>query len=285
MSSKPDQDWSLTVTSKRKWLDLDLKELWHYRDLVMLLFRRDLVTHYKQTILGPLWYVIQPLLTTIIFTVVFGNIGNISTDGQPHTLFYLSGIVIWNYFAECFKLISETFVANKKIYGKVYFPRVVMPISTIVSSLVKFGIQFLLFMGFIFYFALFADYQLHWDLTLLLLPLMVLLAAGLSLGFGMITSSMTTKYRDLSFMISFGIQLLMYATPVIYPLSEAPEKYRVFLLINPMSSVIETFRYVLLKSGNLDFGNLLYSGIFTVVILVAGFVVFNKTEKSFIDTV
>ncbi len=284
MASKHDKDWTLVVTSNRKWLDLDLGELWRYRDLVMLLFRRDLVTHYKQTILGPLWYIIQPLLTTIIFTVVFGNIGKISTDGQPQVLFYLSGIVIWNYFAECFKLISETFVANKKIYGKVYFPRVVMPISTIISSLVKFGIQFVLLVGFLVYFIL-TGYEVSWDATLLLLPVMVLLAAGLSLGFGMITSSLTTKYRDLSFMISFGIQLLMYATPVIYPLSEAPQKYRSLIELNPMSSVIETFRYVLLKSGDLNFGNLLYSFIFALVILAVGFVVFNKTEKSFIDTV
>jgi lipopolysaccharide transport system permease protein len=287
MSSKPHTDWTLVVTSKAKWFHLDVRELWRYRDLVLLMFNRDLVTWYKQTILGPLWYIVQPLLTTLMFTVVFGNIAKISTDGQPKILFYLSGIILWNYFADCFKVISDTFVTNKSIFGKVYFPRIVMPLSTALSNLVKFGIQLALFVAIYIYY-LFNGYELRWDVSLLLLPVLVIMAGGLSIGFGMIASSLTAKYRDITFLISFGIQLLMYGTPVIYPLSEAAEKlgeYKIFILANPMSAIIESFRYILLKSGSLDFGNLLYSLIATIVILFAGMIIFNRTEKSFIDTV
>ncbi|MGB6152090.1 MAG: ABC transporter permease [Pricia sp.] len=287
MPTKQNTDWSLVVTAKRSWFNLELKELWRYRDLVLLLFNRDLVTWYKQTILGPLWYIVQPLFTTMIYVVVFGNIANISTDGQPKILFYLSGIILWNYFAECFKIISDTFMTNKSIFGKVYFPRIIMPLSTVLSNLVKFGIQLALFASILIYY-LFQDYQLQWDATLLLLPVLVVMAGGLSIGLGMIASSLTTKYRDITFLITFGIQLLMYGTPVIYPLSEVTEKYaeyEIFILANPMSAIIETFRYVLLKSGSLDYGNLLYSFVATIVILFAGMIIFNRTEKSFIDTV
>ena len=284
MSSKPDTDWTLVVTSKATWFNLDIGELWRYRDLVFLMFNRDLVTWYKQTVLGPLWYIIQPLLTTLMFTVVFGNIAKISTDGQPQILFYLSGLILWNYFADCFKVISDTFVTNKSIFGKVYFPRIVMPLSTVLSNLVKFGIQLALFTS-IYSYYLFNGYELQWDASLLWLPVLVIMAGGLSIGLGMIASSLTVKYRDITFLITFGIQLLMYGTPVIYPLSEAPEKYKIFILANPMSAIIESFRYILLKSGSLDFGNLAYSLMATIVILFAGMIIFNRTEKSFIDTV
>jgi len=287
MSESENTDWTLVVTSKAKWFNLDVRELWRYRDLVLLLFNRDLVTWYKQTILGPLWYIVQPLLTTLIFTVVFGNIAKISTDGQPKILFYLSGVILWTYFADCFKIISDTFVTNKSIFGKVYFPRIVMPISTVLSNLVKFGIQLALFVSIYIYF-LFNGYEFRWDISLLLLPVLVIMAGGLSIGLGMIASSMTVKYRDVTFLITFGIQLLMYGTPVIYPLSEVREKagdLEMFIVANPMSAIIESFRYILLKSGSLDFGNLLYSLIATIVILYTGMVIFNRTEKSFIDTV
>ena len=287
MSQLKNSEWTLVVTSKKKWFDFNLKELWRYRDLVILLFNRDLVTWYKQTILGPLWYVVQPLMTTLIFTVVFGNIAKISTDGQPKILFYLSGVILWNYFADCFKVISDTFVTNKSIFGKVYFPRIVMPLSTVLSNLVKFGIQLFLFAAILVYYV-FEGYQLEWDASLLLLPVLVLMAGSLSIGLGMIASSLTVKYRDVTFLISFGIQLLMYGTPVIYPMSEVSEKlgdYKFIILANPMSAIIESFRYILLKSGELNLATLLYSFTCTTVIFILGLAYFNKTEKSFIDTV
>lgn len=287
MPTEENSNWTLVVSSKRSWFNLELKELWRYRDLVLLLFNRDLVTWYKQTILGPLWFVVQPILTTLIFTVVFGNIAGISTDSQPKILFYLSGYILWSYFAECFKTISDTFVTNKSIFGKVYFPRIIMPLSTVLSNLVKFGIQLGVFASILIYY-LFQDYQLQWDASILLLPVLVMMAGALSIGLGMIASSLTVKYRDITFLITFGIQLLMYGTPVIYPLSEVTEKYaeyEIFILANPMSAIIESFRYILLKSGSLDYGNLAYSFVATIVILFAGMIIFNRTEKSFIDTV
>ena len=287
MPVKENSDWTLVVTSKRSWFNLELKELWRYKDLILLLFNRDLVTWYKQTVLGPLWFVVQPVMTTLIFTVVFGNIAGISTDGQPKILFYLSGYILWSYFAECFKTISDTFVTNKSIFGKVYFPRIIMPLSTVLSNLVKFGIQLGVFFAILMYY-LFQDYQLQWDASLLLLPVLVMMAGALSIGLGMIASSLTVKYRDITFLITFGIQLLMYGTPVIYPLSEVTAKYaeyEMFILANPMSAIIESFRYILLKSGSLDYANLTYSLLATIVILFAGMVIFNRTEKSFIDTV
>ena len=287
MSVDKNTDWTLVVTSQRSWINLDINELWRYRDLVLLMFNRDLVTWYKQTILGPLWYLIQPLFTTLMYTVVFGSIAKISTDGQPKILFYLSGVILWNYFADCFKIISDTFVTNKSIFGKVYFPRIVMPLSTVLSNLVKFGIQLVLFVSIYIYY-LFNGYELQWDASLLLLPVLVIMAGGLSIGLGMIASSLTVKYRDITFLITFGIQLLMYATPVIYPLSEVSEKlgeYKIVILANPMSAIIESFRYILLKSGSLDYGNLAYSFVATIIILFTGIIIFNRTEKSFIDTV
>jgi len=284
MEDNKDMPWTLVVTPKSSWLNLNLKQIWRYRDLLILFLRRDIVTVYKQTILGPLWFIIQPVLTTLIFTVIFGNLAKISTDGVPPVLFYLSGIIVWNYFADCIRSTADSFKANENIFGKVYFPRVIVPLSTVLSNLVKFGIQFLLFLIVLLYFSSNLDVE-QMGKKLLLFPFIIFLIAGLSLGVGMIISSLTTKYRDLSFLISFGIQLAMYATPVIYPLSEAPEKYKTFILANPMSAIVETFRHIFLGTGDLNFYNLFYSLSFTLIILFLGLIVFNRTEKTFMDTV
>lgn len=241
MTSSSDDAWTLVVTSRSSWINFNLGQIWKYRDLLLLFVKRDIITVYKQTVLGPLWYFIQPILTTIMFTIVFGRIAKLSTDGLPPVLFYLSGIIVWNYFAECFKTTSDSFTKNEEIFGKVYFPRVIIPMSVVLSNLVKFVIQFLLFLG-IFAYYLLQGTPLVVSGWVLLVPLLIAMVAGLSLGFGMIISSLTTKYRDLSFLIVFGIQLAMYATPVIYPLSEAPEKYRLFLpSYSPQLNLIERF--------------------------------------------
>ena len=284
MTSSPDDAWTLVVTSRSRWINFNLGQIWKYRDLLLLFVKRDIITVYKQTVLGPLWYFIQPILTTIMFTIVFGRIAKLSTDGLPPVLFYLSGIIVWNYFAECFKTTSDSFTKNEEIFGKVYFPRVIIPMSVVLSNLVKFAIQFLLFLG-IFAYYLMQGTPLAVSGWMLLVPLLIGMVAGLSLGFGMIISSLTTKYRDLTFLIVFGIQLAMYATPVIYPLSEAPEKYRLFILANPMTAIIEAFRYVFLGAGSFNVANLLYSFAFMVAVLLVGLLIFNRTEKTFMDTV
>ncbi len=266
-------------------LDLKLKETWRYRDLVSMFVRRDIVTLYKQTILGPLWYFIQPLLTTLVFTVIFGKVAKISTDGLPPMLFYLAGVTAWNFFADSFRNTSDTFKKNENIFGKVYFPRIVMPLSIVISGLLKFGIQLILFIGFIIYFmARGSDIHPVWEL-IWLLPFLLLLMGFMGLGFGMIISSLTTKYRDLTFLIQFGIQLLMYATPVIYPLSTIPEKYKWIVELNPMTSIIETFRYTFLGHGSFSWQALGYTTVFTIVLMFFGLIIFNKTEKNFMDTV
>ena len=272
------------ITAEHSLLDLKLKDTWEYRDLLWLLVRRDFVSAYKQTILGPLWFIIQPLFTTIIFTVVFGNIAGISTDKLPGPLFYMAGITAWNYFADCFLKISTVFRDNAGVFGKVYFPRLVVPLSIIVSNLVRFGIQLLLFLAFIAYYVIRGEH-IHANISLLLFPLLVILIAALGLGSGMIISSLTTKYRDLSFLVSFGMQLLMYATTVIYPLSSAPEKYKWLIKANPMTGIIETFRYGFLGTGSFTWGLLGYSSLVSVILLVAGMIVFTKVEKNFVDTV
>jgi lipopolysaccharide transport system permease protein len=267
-------------------IDLKMKEVWRYRDLVSMFVKRDIVTIYKQTILGPLWYLIQPILTTIVFTVIFGRVAKISTDGLPPILFYLAGVTAWNFFAESFKNTSDTFKKNENIFGKVYFPRVVMPLSIVISGLLKFGIQFILFVSVILFyvFARGADIHVQWELVWLL-PVLLIIMGFLGLGFGMIISSMTTKYRDLKFLIQFGIQLLMYATPVIYPISTIPEKYKWLIMANPVSSIVETFRYVMLGEGTFEWSGILYSMVFMVVLMFFALVIFNRTEKNFMDTV
>jgi lipopolysaccharide transport system permease protein len=276
--------FSYTISPRDKLLDLRLKEVWQYRDLLMIFVYRDFVTVYKQTILGPLWFFIQPFLTTIVFTVIFGSIAKIPTDGLPPMLFYLAGVTSWNYFSGCFQKTSNTFVNNAGIFGKVFFPRVITPLSVVISNLILFSIQFLLFLLVMFYFML-KGANVHPNITILLLPWLIVLMGIMGLGFGMLVSAMTTKYRDLQFLIQFGIQLLMYATPVIYPISSIPAKYHWILIANPMTSVIETFRYSFLGAGSFSWYGLLYSTLFTTFIFFLGLIVFNRTEKNFMDTV
>lgn len=277
-------DWTLVIRPKTQWFDLHLADLWRYRDLVALFVRRDFVSFYKQTILGPVWFIIQPLVTTLTYTLIFGNIAKLSTDGLPKILFYLSGVTAWNYFSDCLVKTSETFTANSTLFGKVYFPRLAVPVSIVISNLIKFGIQLVLFLGFYFYF-LGNGSAIRPTRALLLLPALVLLMAALGLGSGIIVSSLTTRYRDLRFLVQFGAQLLMYGTPVIFPLSSLSEQYRWIMLINPMTPVIETFRYAFLGTGAFSWTLLSISAGVTTVILAVGILLFNRVEKTFMDTV
>lgn len=278
------QHWTEEITPKNSLLDLKLKEVWHYRDLMFMFVKRDFVTFYKQTILGPLWFFVQPLLTTIMYVIVFGNIAKISTDGLPPILFYLCGITFWNYFSECFTKTSTVFKDNANMFGKVYFPRLVMPLSIVFSGLIKLSIQFLLFVLLLLWY-MYQDSNVHPNLYILLTPYLVVLMAVIALGAGMIISSLTTKYKDLIFLITFGIQLLMYATPVIYPISSLPEKYAFIIKANPLSAVIETFRFAFTGSGTFSWMHLGYSSVFAFVLLAIGAIIFNKVEKTFMDTV
>ncbi|MDO6760235.1 ABC transporter permease [Tamlana sp. 2_MG-2023] len=279
------EDWTIEIYPKSKLFDLKLKELWHYRDLIALFVRRDFVAVYKQTIFGPLWFFIQPILTTIMFMVVFGGIAKMSTDGMPQAVFYLSGIVLWNYFSTCLSGTSSTFVTNKGVFGKVYFPRLVTPISLIISKLLTFGVQFTLFLGVYFYFLLFKESQIHPNAMIMFVPILIIITGGLALGMGLLITALTTKYRDFTFLLSFAIQLGMYATPIIYPASSVPGKMKLIIMANPMSGIIETFRYAFLGVGNFSWGALLYSFIVMIVLLSIGILTFNKVEKSFMDTV
>lgn len=280
-----EENWSLIITPQRGLFDLRLGELWQYKDLLLLFVRRDFVAVYKQTILGPLWYLIQPLLTALTFTFIFGSVANLPTDGLPQFLFYMSGTVLWAYFADCLNKTSNTFIDNASLFGKVYFPRLAVPLSILISSLFTFLIQFGLFLGFIVYFSWReAPVQPHWD-WILFSPVLLLMMAGLGLGFGILTSALTTKYRDLRFLISFGVQLLMYSAPVIYPVSAVPERFRWLILANPMTPIIEAFRYAFLGAGVVDARPLLYSFIFMTVLVLIGVMVFNRIEQTFMDTV
>jgi len=278
------EQWDLIITPRKKWYDLQLREVWHYRDLIALFVRRDFVSRYKQTILGPLWFIIQPLFTSLIYTVIFGQIARLPTDGLPQMLFYMSGTVMWHYFSGCLNGTSHTFTANAGIFGKVYFPRLVTPISIVISNLISFAIQLTFFLGFFLYFYLRGSviFFTPWALTL---PLLILLMAGLGLGFGIIISSLTTKYRDLSYLVGFGVGLWMYATPVIYPVSTIPERWRWLADINPISPIIETFRAGFLGAGQASWLRLGYSFVFMLIVLFIGVVIFNRVEKNFIDTV
>jgi lipopolysaccharide transport system permease protein len=278
------QDWTLEITPKRGLLSIPIREIWAYRDLLLLLVRRDFVALYKQTILGPLWFLIQPLLTTIVFTVVFGNIAQLSTDGLPQILFYLSGITCWNYFSETLTKTSETFTANANIFGKVYFPRMIMPLSIVASNLLKLGIQLVLFVAFIVWYR-FSGTPIEFNATILLFPVLVAMMAGLGLGIGMIVASLTTKYRDLRFLFTFAVQLLMYATPVIYPTSSLPDKYKLWIMLNPITPIIETFRHAFLGQGEYNTLHLVYGMTCTVLVVVIGTVIFNRVEKTFMDSV
>ncbi|MGD9629024.1 MAG: ABC transporter permease [Pyrinomonadaceae bacterium] len=276
--------WDLIIEDKTSVFDLKLREVWRYRDLLLMFVKRDFVSFYKQTILGPLWFFIQPLFTTVIFTFVFGNLAGLSTDGLPQPLFYLAGITAWNYFSDCITKTSTVFKDNANIFGKVYFPRLIMPLSIVTSNLTRFGVQMLLFLGMLVYFWM-VGASVRITSAIFLSPLLIVLMALLGLGLGLIITAMTTKYRDLSFLVGFGVQLLMYVTTVIYPLSSAPEKYRWLIELNPMTGIIEAFRYAFLGKGEFTAASLGYSTMVTLVIMVIGVVIFNKTEKNFVDTV
>lgn len=279
-----DDSWDIVLEPSTSNLNFGLKEIWRYRDLLQMFIKRDIVTVYKQTILGPIWFVAQPILTSITYLVVFGKLAGISTDGVPPILFYLTGTTLWNFFADSFNSTSKTFKENENIFGKVYFPRLIMPLSKVASGLIKFGIQMGLFLVVYAYF-LVTGSSIMPNLTILFLPVYLLLMAGIGLGAGIIFTSLTNKYRDLTFLIQFGVQLMMYATPVIYPVSSLPEKYQFYMYLNPITSVIEGFKYALLGSGSFSPLYLGYSCIFTVVLLMVGIVIFNRTEKTFMDTV
>lgn len=281
-----EEHWDLVIKPKNKWYDIDLKAVWKYRDLLMLLVRRDFVSVYKQTILGPLWFFIQPVITSLTFTLIFGGIAKISTDGMPGILFYMAGITLWTYFADCLNKTSTTFIANASVFGKVYFPRLIMPLSVLVSNLIKLGIQMAIFLCIWIYFlmtsnVLHPQWQYMW-----VLPVLIFIMAGLGLGFGILISSLTTKYRDLTFLIGFGVQLLMYGSSVIIPVSSIHnEKIKMIMLLNPLTSIIEAFKFIFLGSGYYDSVWLIYSFGFMLLIVAVSVLIFNKVEKSFMDTV
>ncbi|MGB1253404.1 MAG: ABC transporter permease [Candidatus Promineifilaceae bacterium] len=277
-------EWTMVIRPKRGWFDLNLAELWASRDLIYLFVYRDFVAYYKQTVLGPLWYLIQPLLTTLTFTIIFGQIANISTDGVPDFIFYMAGTVIWTYFSGSLNGTSSTFTGNSSLFGKVYFPRLATPIGIIISKLINFAIQFIFFLAFLAYFW-FSGADVSPNRYVLLTPFLLLLMATLGLGLGIVISSLTTRYRDLRHLVSFGVQLLMYATPVVYPISTVPDQYRLFILANPLTSILETFRYAYLGSGTFDPMSLLYTVIFATVQLIIGILIFNQVETNFMDTV
>ena len=279
------EKWTEVISPKRSLLDINLKEIWRYRDLIMLFVRRDFVSQYKQTILGPIWLFIQPLFTTLTFFFVFNQIAKIPTDNIDPILFYLSGITLWNYFSDCFNKTSNTFVANAGIFGKVYFPRLATPISIVFSNLIKLGIQVLLFLAIMGYQIIFKGAEVNINLHILILPFLIILMAVMGLGLGIIFSALTTKYRDLSFLLAFGIQLLMYATPIIYPLSYTSGKLHTLISMNPLTPILESFRYAFFSIGTFDWSGLAYTSIFSFSVLFFGIIIFNQVEKSFMDTV
>jgi lipopolysaccharide transport system permease protein len=276
--------WTTEIKPRRRLFDIDLGEIWRYRDLTLLFVKRDFIAQYKQTILGPLWFLLQPLFSTVIFTVIFSNVAHISTDHIPPFLFYMAGNVVWGYFSNCFNATSTTFVTNAAIFGKVYFPRLVMPLSNVITRIFMFIIQFGLFAGFYAYF-LWKGAAMRPNLWMLSMPLLLLEMALMGLGFGILVSSLTTKYRDLTFLVGFGIQLWMYATPVVYPLSQVPQRYRFLMNLNPMTSVVELFRRAFLGQGTVSLSGIGCSWAVTLLVLALGILLFNRVEKTFMDTV
>lgn len=286
-NTKESNDWLFEITPKNKFLSVNLKETWQYRDLLFLFVKRDIITVYKQTILGPLWYLIQPLFTSVTFTIIFNNVAGISTGSVPPFLFNLAGITIWNYFTACLTGTSDTFKANASIFGKVYFPRIITPLSVVISNLIKFGIQFIIFI-FFYLFYYFNGFDLSLNISVFFFPLLICIMGVLGLGLGMLISSMVTKYRDFSYLISFGIQLLMYLSAVMYPMELVKDKLPKFgwlVEYNPLAYTIETTRYMLLNIGNISTLGLVYTVFFTIIVFFIGLLIFNRTEKSFIDTV
>jgi lipopolysaccharide transport system permease protein len=279
------ENWLLIIKSEKTWFDLNLTDLWHYRDLLIMFVRRDFVSTYKQTILGPLWFIIQPVLTTFLFVIIFDKVARIPTDQIPSPLFYLSGLVIWNYFLTCLNQTATTLSKNTDLFGKVYFPRLIVPLASVMSALISFSIQFVLLLLVLIYYILFEGLTLNINYTIAFIPVLLCVVAALGLGIGIIVSAVTTKYRDLLHLVTFGTQLLLYVTPVIYPLSFVTEQYRAFLLANPVTPLIESFRYALLGEGTLGMGYLAYSIGITTVILMIGILVFNKVQKNFMDVI
>ncbi len=291
MSTKQVQDdnesWDLVLEPKSIWHSIGLKQIIRFKDLLFLFVRRDFVSVYKQTILGPIWFFLQPIITAITYAVIFGLLANIPTDGIPALLFYMCGITLWNYFSDTLTKTSDTFTANANIFGKVYFPRILVPLSIVLSNLVKLGIQFLLFIVVWIYYIITSN-TVHPNATLAIVPFLILLMGFLGLGFGILITSMTTKYRDLKFLVTFGVQLLMYASPIVFPLSLVSQKYPQFkpiLLANPITGIIEAFKYAFLGVGEFNWFYLGYSLVFTIILFFIGLVIFNKVEKSFMDTV
>jgi lipopolysaccharide transport system permease protein len=276
-------DWE--IESKSKLIDFKISDVWEYRDLLFLLVRRDFVSFYKQTILGPIWFFLQPFITTVMFTFVFGKLGGFKTDGLPQPLFYMAGVTTWNYFADCLTKTSTVFKDNANLFGKVYFPRLIIPFSIVISNLVKFGVQMTLFILMIIYYIVFTDFNFQLNSFILLFPIIMLMMAFLGLGLGMIISAMTTKYRDLSYLITFGVQLLMYSTTVIYPLSTVNNDARKIIELNPMTSIIETFRFGFLGTATFQLSLFIYSIVFAIGVLFLGIIIFNKVERTFVDTV
>ena len=286
-TSYSEEEWLYEITPKNKFFSLNLKEVWRYRDLLLLFVKRDIVTVYKQTVLGPLWYLIQPLFTAITFTIIFNNVAGIETGKTPAFLFNLAGIIIWNYFTSCLNETSDTFKKNASIFGKVYFPRIIMPMSIVITNLVKLAIQLLIFIGFYMYYVA-QGMSNTLSISVIYFPLLVLIMGVMGLGLGMIISSLVTKYRDLTFLVSFGVQLLMYVSAVMYPMQLIKEKLPQFgwlIEYNPLAYVVETSRYILLNEGSVSFYGLVYTVVFTVSIFFIGLLIFNQTEKKFIDTV
>ena len=284
MPNTDNQNWDIVIKPKSGWLDIHLGEIYRYRDLIFMFVKRDYVTFYKQTILGPLWYIIQPLVNTLVFTIIFGKVAKISTDGIPPFLFYMAGTVSWGYFAICLQTISNTFVTNEQIFGKVYFPRLTVPVANVIIGLLQFGIQFVIFLGFLFYF-LWQGSEVHPNYLIFTMPLILLQMAVLGLGFGILISSITTKYRDLTFAMGFLIQIWMYATPVVYPLSIVPENYRLLAVLNPMTSIVESFRAAFLGKCSIEPVHVAISVTITLIVFILGIVMFTRVEKTFMDTV
>lgn len=283
---KAKENWDLIIQPKNKWFNFNFRSIWRYKDLLFLLVRRDFVTIYHQTILGPLWFFIQPVLNTLVFTIVFGNMAQISTDSVPPVLFYLGGLTMWNYFADTLTKTADTFIVNASVFGKVYFPRMIMPLSVVISNLFRFGVQLLLFISVWLYYIVKGN--VHPNSCLLLFPVLLVILAFLGLGFGALISALTTKYRDLKFLVGFGVQLAMYASPIVYPLSLIREKYPQYewlAVLNPVTSVLETFKYATCGNGVFEWTYLVYSFCFSVFILLVGMMFFNRIEKSFMDTV
>lgn len=282
--NKSDNKWTEIISAEKGWFDLNLPELFNYLDLIYLFVKRDFVIFYKQTILGPLWYIIQPIVNTVIFNIIFGKIAKLSTDGIPPFLFYMSGTIVWAYFASCINATSITFVKNASIFGKVYFPRITVPIAAVITGLFQFIIQFSIFLGFYLYFVK-NGAEIRPNYLLLTLPLIILQMAIMALGFGLILSSLTAKYRDLTFAMTFFLQMWMYLTPIVYPLSQVPEEYRIIYILNPMSSVVETFRFAFFGTSSINLQTIIVSVCFSIVVFIIGLYMFSRTEKSFIDTV